>query len=176
MDRILKINKLKELEGAIKEKQKQIRQDEIELEKLKKQYDIENVSQLPILLFMINTTLPMPDDEDDWKYKYIYYCPDLDNIKCIERNRKNDFLQNTVDLREQFEDFDVPKKCWIGNCYYENQDAIMQAVSILKSNIDEIFNSRNIDSWSDLGVILTNEFIKNGHSKVLKPNTTTKCI
>ena len=128
---------------------------------------IENNSQLPILLFVIDQTLPMPDDECDIEYQYIYYFSDLDVIKRLNKNKENDFLPNTIDLRKQFVNFGVPQKEWVGNCYYEYYDVIMEAVSILKTNINEIFNSQKINSWVELGIILTNEFKINNFSKVL---------
>lgn len=47
----------------------------------------------------------------------------------------------------------------------------MQAVAVLKSQIDDLFNSHDINSWADLGTILTNGVSEKGHSKVLKNNT-----
>ena len=63
-----------------------------------------------LLLFAIDQTLPMPDDECDLEYQYIYYFPDLDVIKCYIKNKENDFLSNTIDLRKQFANFGVPQK------------------------------------------------------------------
>ena len=168
MDYLKKVNKLRKIVEDIKQKQKQIQDAQIELNKLKEQYEIENNSQLPILLFVIDQTLPMPDDECDLEYQYIYYFPDLDVIKCLIKNKENDFLPNTIDLREQFVNFGVPQKEWIGNCYYKYYDVIMKAVFFLKANINEIFNSNDINSWVELGIILTNEFKINDYSKVLK--------
>lgn len=147
---------------------KEIRQKEKELRELKAQYDAENVSELPILLFCIDQTIPMPDDERDYEYQYIYYCPDLDDVRCFTKHKRNEFLPNTIDLREQFENLGIPKRVWTADAYNQYYSIVMQAVSILESQIEGLFQSNVIKSWSDLGNLLTKGKKEKGKEKVLK--------
>ncbi|MCI8446548.1 MAG: hypothetical protein HFH31_03525 [Bacilli bacterium] len=168
MNALEKIMKLQKLKEEIKQKKIEIKEKEKELMELQAQYDAENTSELPILLFLVNQTLPMPDDEYDYQYEYIYYCPDLDDIKCFTKHRKNEFLPNTIDLRAQFESLGMPKRVWPADAYNQYFSIVMQATSILESQIEELFQSNGINSWSDLGKLLTKEIEEKGKSKVLK--------
>ena len=78
MDRTEKVRKLQELKKEIKRKELQIIEKQSELKILEEEYMQEETSELPILLFLIDETLPMPDEPRDFMYEYVYYCPDTD--------------------------------------------------------------------------------------------------
>ena len=60
MDRTEKVRKLQELKKEIKRKELQIIEKQSELKILEEEYMQEETSELPILLFLIDETLPMP--------------------------------------------------------------------------------------------------------------------
>ena len=44
------------------------------------------------------------------------------------------------------------------------------AISLLKSKINNLFDSNDIDSWEELGMLLKSQILEKGQSKILKPN------
>ena len=93
MDRTEKVRKLQELKKEIKRKELQIIKKQSELKILEEEYMQEETSELPILLFLIDETLPMPDEPRDFMYEYVYYCPDtdkkLDVLLLLDPESKN---------------------------------------------------------------------------------------
>lgn len=83
MDRNEKIIKIQELEKEIKHKILQIIEKGNELKILEEQYNQEKTSEIPILLFQIDESLAMPDDRSDYRYEYVYYCPDTDEKNIL---------------------------------------------------------------------------------------------
>lgn len=153
MDRTEKIIKVKALEKLIDQKEAEIAEDKKELKVLEQRLKEESTTEIPVLLFLINETLPMPDDYDDYKYEYVYYYPDLDEVKCITKHSRDEFFPNVVDMRKFFKEIGVPSKIWPGSVYdYSNK--LNYAVSLLKTMIDALFDSNNINSWSDLASLL----------------------
>lgn len=155
MDRQSKILRLKSLEELIKKQELVVSERKLavenakkDLDKLNQKYQKENVSELPILLFLINKTLPMPDDIDDWEFEYIYYCPDLDKVIYSSRHRSNEMLPNTIDLRSLFINFGMPERIWPRRA---DAKIIDEAVQVLKEQIEEIFSNYEINSWEELG-------------------------
>ena len=160
-----KKNKSQSLEKSIKEKKLQIQKLENEVRSLQHDYNELNESQLPILLFFIKESIEMRIGRNFDEYKYIYYCPDLDKVKYIINPLKNEFLPNTIDLRDAFKKFGVPEE---GITFDKYSKQIEQAISILKEQIDSLFASNEINSISDLAEQLTNWASNDGPSKVLK--------
>ena len=96
----------------------------------------------------------MPDRPEDWEYEFVYYYPDLDEVKCVIKHKKEEFLPNTVDLRKFFDKVDIPKIKCSGNVQDDHGRELEYAVSILKSMIGELFSNNKISNWNDLGVHL----------------------
>lgn len=166
-EKIIRVNTLKEL---IKQKKLLLKKEQTELNLLQKKYEKENESELPILIFIIDESYPMPDDYTDCEYEYVYYCPDLDNIQCIMRHGYNELLPNTVDLRELFEEINMPKRIIPGSALSsEHCSKVDQAVLLLKRKIDELFDTHNINSWYELGTYLNSKIPERSQTKVLKP-------
>lgn len=179
MDRTEKIIRVRALEKLIDQKEKQIVEEEKELEVLEQRLKEESATEIPVLLFLINETLPMPDDYYDYTYKYVYYCPDLDEVKCIIKHSRNEFFPNVVDMRNFFKEIGIPIKIWPGSVEYDYSDELDYAVSLLKTMIDDLFASNSINDWNDLASLLNalpNYYVapryngteEKGHSKVLK--------
>lgn len=183
-----KIMSLNELKKEIKQQKNKIWEEECKLNELNKKYDEESsISELPILLFTLKKDPYMEEGSRwgsylAWKRQYIYYYPDFDEINEYISVTNCDFLPNTIDLREQFEELVIqPKEYypypWAPNYVtcdtIDYSPIIMQAKDALKSQIDALFNSNDINSWTDLKIILENEFQK-GHSKILTSNNTQK--
>jgi len=109
----------------------------------------------------------MPNDERDYNYEYVYYCPDLDDIKCIVEHKTEKFLPNSIDLRESFMDMGVPKKIFPGRAYnYGNE--IKETVSILKNAINSFMLENMDSSWNSLGTFLVNKLNEKDYIKVLR--------
>ena len=169
MDRNEKIIKIQELEKEIKQKKSQIIEKGNELKILEEQYNQEKTSEIPILLFQIDESLAMPDDRSDYRYEYVYYYPDTDEKKYIVRHSNEAFLSNTIDLRDCFLEFGIPRKSYsVSALDYSSE--IDMAISLLKSQINNLFDSNDIDSWEELGILLKSQILEKGQSKILKPN------
>lgn len=146
MDRLSKISRLKSLKKLIDKQELILKAAQEDLKGLEEEYKRESISELPILLFQVDETLPMPDD-GDFEYECIYYCPDLDDITYrITRSRK-ELLPNTLDLRSMFVNFGMPEHVWPGRPDY---NIVYEAVAVLKERIEEIFKNNEINSWNDL--------------------------
>ena len=92
MARNEKIMKIQKLEREMKQKRLEIIAKGDELKELEEKYNQAKASELPILLFQIDESLPMPDDRSDYRYEYVYYCPDTDEKKYIVRHSNEEFL------------------------------------------------------------------------------------
>ena len=112
MARNEKIMKIQKLEREMKQKRLEIIAKGDELKELEEKYNQAKTSELPILLFQIDESLPMPDDRSDYRYEYVYYCPDTDEKKYIVRHSNEAFLSNTIDLRDCFLEFGIPRKSY----------------------------------------------------------------
>lgn len=167
LERENKISKILSLKKAINEKEKHIGEQKEELKMLRDEYNKEQESELPILLFQIDETLPMPDDERDWCFENVYYCPDIDEIKCIVEHKREKLLPNAIDLRKNFEDFGIPKEKWPGGAY-EYSDSIQNAIAVLKAKINDLIASVDMNSWNDLGKHLIDISIEKGPVKRLQ--------
>lgn len=167
MDRTEKVRKLQELKKEIKRKELQIIEKQNELKILEEEYTQEETSELPILLFLIDETLPMPDEPRDFMYEYVYYCPDTDKKLYIDQHSEEVFLPNTIDLRDSFSTFNVPRKSFPATAL-DYSSEINLAISILKSQIDDIFRHDTIDSWAGLGASLKVAALEKQFSRDLK--------
>ena len=146
----------KELEGLqklIQRKKRLISKRQEELQELEKEYSKERESECSILMFSFDTTCPMPDDESEYTYQYIYYLADLNIFEYIS----TDFLRlslprdaNIIDFRDSFKGMGIPKSCWPENPYIKYYDLIKRAAIILKEIIDNILENNQIDSWKEL--------------------------
>ena len=141
MDRNEKIIKIQELEKEIKQKRLQIIEKGNELKILEEQYNQEKTSEIPILLFQIDESLAMPDDRSDYRYEYVYYCPDTDEKKYIVRHSNEAFLSNTIDLRDCFLEFGIPRKSYSASAL-DYSSEIDMAISLLKSQINNLFDKK----------------------------------
>lgn len=180
MDRNEKIDKRKSLEKLIEEKETLIKNEKQELKILKKQYDELDQSELPILMFLVDHTMPMPD-EKDYEYEFVYYCPDLDEVKYITKHKQSELLPNTVDLRNFFKTLGMPERIWPGRILDKNsRDKLEYALTIIMNIIEDLFSNNKINNWNDLGKFLNlisnyysiseNNNIKKDQAKVLKLN------
>ncbi len=167
MARNEKIMKIQKLEREMKQKRLEIIAKGDELKELEEKYNQAKTSELPILLFQIDESLPMPDDRSDYRYEYVYYCPDTDEKKYIVRHSNEEFLSNTIDLRDNFSSLLVPKKSYSTSAL-DYSTEIDMAVSLLKSQIDNLFDSKEISDWEELGTLLKTCSFKKEKSKVLK--------
>ena len=155
MNRYDKKNRLQELNQEIKDQMKRLVIEKKKLEVLEKTYEVEHISELPILMFIVDETLPMPEDEYDRNYELVYYLPDFDEIKFTYLNcrydKPNKRLPNTLDLTEKFETYGMPKHIFPGSIRPEYYIKVSDAVSNLIQEIDTIFLTKEITSWEEVG-------------------------
>ncbi len=160
MNRFDKINRLQKLNQEIKEQMQRLVIEKKKLEVLKKAYELEHTSELPILMFVVDESLPMPDDEYDHNYELVYYLPDFDEIKFIYLNgrydKPNKRLPNTLDLTEKFESYGMPKYIFPGSIRPEYYINVSDAVQDLIKEIDNILSFKEINSWEEIGNYLKN--------------------
>lgn len=176
MERTKKINELKVLKEKIEQKKLLIKKEKQELHSLEEQLEKVIKSELPILLFVINETLPMPDDFRDWKYEYVYYYPDFDLVKHIYKHKDDELLSNSIDLRKTFEKVGMPKFIWPGSLKSdaESYKKLEFVISYLRDIINNLFETEEIKSWKDLGSYLKDLDIEKGNIKVLILNNSKK--
>jgi len=125
--------KLKELREKVFQKRKLINEETEALKNLENELkNMENSSEYPMLLFMVDHTIPMWDDPCDWEFEGIYYFPDSDETRRIITSRRDQLLPNAIDLREDFKNLGMPERVWPGDAYYEYSDIIEKAVSTLR--------------------------------------------
>ena len=149
MDRLEKIRNLERLKKIIIRKKQLIEERKNELKELEEKYYKDSKSELPILLFSVDTTLPMPDDESDYEYRYLYYYPDFEKVDYRIGDYHRDLLPNTIDLRESFKNIGIPKRVWPEDPYLEYKNETQIGIDIIKAIIDNILNN-NINSWTEL--------------------------
>ena len=184
MDRTEKIIRVRALEKLIDQKKEQIAEEKKELKVLEQRLEEESTTEIPVLLFLIDETLPMPDDYRDCEYEYVYYCPDLDEVECIIKHSRDEFFPNVVDMRKFFKEIGIPSRMFPGRSF-DHSNKLNCAVSLLKTIIDDLFASNNINSWNDLASLLKavpNYYAapryygteEKGQPKVLKPKNSQK--
>ena len=117
----------------------------------------------------IDETLPMPNNESDIKYEYIYYCPDIDMVKRVIEQKENKYLPNTIDMRGIFQNVGIPSKIWPTESF---EDEVNYSASLMKDIISELFLKNQINSWTDIEQLLNNlpeyYMIPKYNSKILK--------
>lgn len=162
-----KISEITSLKEAIKEKEKYIEEQKKELKMLIDEYNKKQESELPILIFQIDETVPMYYEEKDCFFESVYYCPDIEETKYIIEHDREKMLPNAIDLRKAFEDFGVPKKKWTGRiCEYS--DNVQEAISVLRLKINDLIVSVDINTWNELGECLVDLFLEKTPVKTLK--------
>ncbi len=125
-----------------------------------KDYDNLLKSDLPILMFLIDERVW----DKDHRMEYIYYLPDLDQIRCESvyiRFEDRDYYQvedyfmgETLDLREEFKDFEVKSLIRSTVVNRNTHPVLYSAIDILRGEIEDIFNNNEINSWEDVRVLL----------------------
>ncbi len=152
MDRTSKISRLKSLKKLIDKQELILKAAQEDLEGLKEEYKRESISELPILLFEVDTTINMPEPED-YEFTMVYYYPDLDKVSIFSRKYGTERPSNTLDLRDKFDKLGMPTHKYVGN---PDSDIVDEAVTYLKEQIEEIFKNEEINSWAELGKHLEN--------------------
>lgn len=113
--------------------------------------DPSKLPKPPILMFNIDRTIPMPDIDSDWRYEHVYYFPDTDEIKFIERHRgeQKKLLPKTIDLTKKFKGLGMPKKMHTSSAQWDYYSIVEQAVTILKNELDAILSSNSTNDCSE---------------------------
>ena len=70
-------------------------------------------------------------------------------------------------MRDYFLEFGISRKSYSALDYSSEID---MAISLLKSQINNLFDSNDINSWEELGILLKSQILEKGQSKILKPN------
>ncbi len=160
MSEVSRIYRLKLLKRTIEDKQCEAQNKELELNRLREEinrlnieYERESNSELSVLLFIVEESLPIALNDNDWKYEYIYYLPFIDEVKRVIKHSSLERLPNTVDLSKCFKNFGMPKYIYPG---VVDAKIIDEAVYILKEIIEEILNSGEIKPWEKLEYYLNN--------------------
>ena len=168
MDRYEKVNRIKKLDEAKQTKRKEAAKAQKELEDLIREYSETRIPEVPILLFLL-------DQSFDFKFerkqscKYIYYCPDLDDVITLTNQTDKEFLPNTIDMREDFKSLDVPSHInWSGGgiSYPKLEEATNIAVQYLRERTNELFANREVNSWDEVREYFQSK--KEDHNSVTK--------
>jgi hypothetical protein len=134
-----KKTKIESLENLIFKKKQQTEKNTKALEILELEYKRLNKSVMPMLLFVYQ-------DDINSKFNYIYYCPDLDSVKLESSEKENSFLENTLDLREKFNDLVISKE----DISSLDSKVIQVAINNVKSIINDAINFGLVKSWDEV--------------------------
>ena len=134
-----KKTKIEALENLIFKKKQQTEKNTKALEILELEYKRLNKSVMPMLLFVYQ-------DDINSKFNYIYYCPDLDSVKLESSVKENSFLENTLDLREKFNDLVISKE----DISSLDSKVIQVAINNVKSIINDAINFGLVKSWDEV--------------------------
>lgn len=134
-----KKTKIEALENLIFKKKQQTEKNTKALEILELEYNRLNKSVMPMLLFVYQ-------DDINSKFNYIYYCPDLDSVKLESSVKENSFLENTLDLREKFNDLVISKE----DISSLDSKVIQVAINNVKSIINDAINFGLVKSWDEV--------------------------
>lgn len=134
-----KKTKIEALENLIFKKKQQTEKNTKALEILELEYKRLNKSVMPMLLFVYQ-------DDINSKFNYIYYCPDLDSVKLESSEKENSFLENTLDLREKFNDLVISKE----DISFLDSKVIQVAINNVKSIINDAINFGLVKSWDEV--------------------------
>lgn len=134
-----KKTKIEALENLIFKKKQQTEKNTKALEILELEYKRLNKSVMPMLLFVYQ-------DDINSKFNYIYYCPDLDSVKLESSEKENSFLENTLDLREKFNDLVISKE----DISSLDSKVIQVAINNVKSIINDAINFGLVKSWDEV--------------------------
>lgn len=134
-----KKTKIEALENLIFKKKQQTEKNTKALEILELEYKRLNKSVMPMLLFVYQ-------DDINSKFNYIYYCPDLDSVKLESSVKENSFLENTLDLREKFNDLVISKE----DISSLDSKVIRVAINNVKSIINDAINFGLVKSWDEV--------------------------
>lgn len=134
-----KKTKIEALENLIFKKKQQTEKNTKALEILELEYKRLNKSVMPMLLFVYQ-------DDINSKINYIYYCPDLDSVKLESSEKENNFLENTLDLREKFNDLVISKE----DISSLDSKVIQVAINNVKSIINDAINFGLVKSWDEV--------------------------
>lgn len=134
-----KKTKIEALENLIFKKKQQTEKNTKALEILELEYKRLNKSVMPMLLFVYQ-------DDINSKFNYIYYCPDLDSVKLESSVKENVFLENTLDLREKFNDLVISKE----DISSLDSKVIQVAINNVKSIINDAINFGLVKSWDEV--------------------------
>lgn len=150
----IKLNNHINLEKLVKFKEEEIAINIKELQKLKSLLANLKESKIPILIFSVNEAFKLDEETIFNTYEHVYYCPDIDEVKCIYNKTRNTILPYTVDLRWAFKELGMPERL-------ENEGAINypeafnKAIELLKEMIDDLMENAVINSWKDLANLLS---------------------
>ena len=172
MNKLEKINRINEVGKKIWYRDGDINLTEQEMN----DYDTVLKSDLPILMFLLDdTNVPVLGDH---RMEYIYYLPDLDQIRCESvylresdyetYNVEDHFLPDTLDLRERFIDYHINSLFMSNKVNKETHPIFFKTLEILKNTIDEIFKDNDIKSWEEVRNILINDLKDNKEIKLVK--------
>ena len=134
-----KKTKIEALENLIFKKKQQTEKNTKAIEILELEYKRLNQSGMPMLLFVYQ-------DDINSKFYYIYYCPDLDSVKLESSVKENSFLENTLDLREKFNDLVISKE----DISSLDSKVIQVAINNVKSIINDAINFGLVKSWDEV--------------------------
>ena len=134
-----KKTKIEALENLIFKKKQQTEKNTKALEILELEYKRLNKSVMPMLLFVYQNDI-------NSKFNYIYYCPDLDSVKLESSEKENSFLENTLDLREKFNDLVISKE----DISSLDSKVIQVAINNVKSIINDAINFGLVKSWDEV--------------------------
>lgn len=161
--RLCKMRQEKELEAGILKKviriqERQVEEAQAELKKLQEELEAAQTSEMPILLFLIDHTMPMPDSVRDYEYRGYYYLPEFNRIDerwyrgCWQEDIE--FLPGTLDWRERFKDLRVPEKMWPGDlrdyCAERYPNPLTVAANRVRGEIFQILATSQVKTWKGL--------------------------
>ena len=141
-------------ENKISKKRKEIAKIQEEINTLKKLYERIGKSDFKALLFKIDTTHPMPDDEDEMETTYIIYDVESDKIynKTITGKNRNKIPEDLTDYTDLFKELGMPNRIWPDKPMNNEEylEIIKKAYIILNTYVNEVRSKYNCQTWEEV--------------------------
>ena len=146
-DKIKNIQKLKTYLDRINTK----RIDSEELQFVKQEYQKLNKIELPILLFVIdeflvNEYVEVLGQEEYYRYKYVYYYPDINRVDTFYSQNAEELMEGAVNLKSLGDPF--YQEYLKGNINFLKM--VELATTITNEKIDYLLSLYNIENWDEL--------------------------
>lgn len=145
---------IQDREAKLAIKMKEVKEIEDEIERLNDIYKNTIKSELELVLYKINTTHPMPEDENEMENTFIIYNPELEKVYEIVRKGKerNSIPKDMIDLTHYLFKSAIPQNMWPEKPLQDDNinNTIKNDIIQIKCFIERIKEIKKCESWEEI--------------------------